>query len=308
MKKKNPISGKAQKGQALIIILLVMAVVMTVVLSAVSRSVTEVSVTSYEENALRAFSAAEAGIEEKLLNPTIGTFGMGPGVFDTTDTSVYYSGDVTQPAVPNRQFKYPNKLLPGETATFWLVSQDANGNLTCSSGDCWKGSQIRVCYGASGASPEPAIEVSVYYDDTSIPSPSVATPNNYSGVKVRRYLFDFLALSRGGGENSVNSPCNFVDGSYFRRRGVIDTWGTCSSPLGSVGCILFVTVRMLYSSDQPVGAWLQGGATNMPAQGIFISSTGVAGDSSRKVDVFRSHPESPNLFDLAVFSGSDLSK
>ncbi len=305
MREINHISGKAQKGQALIIILLVMAVVMTVVLSAVSRSVTEVSVTSYEENALRAFSAAEAGIEEKLLNPTIGTFGMGPGVFDPTDESVYYSGEVTQPAVTDRQFKYPNELLPGETATFWLVSQDANGNLTCSGGDCYGGNFIRVCYGASGASPEPAVEVSVYYDDT---FQAVAATNNYSGVKVKRYLFDYLASSRGGGDSNVNSPCNFVDGSYFRRRAVINSWSGCSTGAANAGCILFATVRMLYSSDQPVGIWLPPGSTNMPAQGIFISSTGVAGDSSRKVDVFRSHPESPNLFDLAVFSGSDLSK
>ena len=66
---RHKISGeKNQKGQALIIILLVMSVVLTVVLSSVSRSVTEIVVTGYEEDALRAFSAAEAGVEEKLLN------------------------------------------------------------------------------------------------------------------------------------------------------------------------------------------------------------------------------------------------
>ena len=41
---------KNQKGQALILLLLVMAAVLTVVLSAVSRSVTEVTVSSFEED------------------------------------------------------------------------------------------------------------------------------------------------------------------------------------------------------------------------------------------------------------------
>ena len=58
----------SQSGQALLIVLLSMAVILTVVLSFASKSITEVSITSYEEDALRAFSAAEAGVEKALLN------------------------------------------------------------------------------------------------------------------------------------------------------------------------------------------------------------------------------------------------
>ena len=56
----------AQKGQALLIVLLVTAVALTVGLAAVSRSVTDVQISKEEEEAVRAFSAAEAGIEEVL--------------------------------------------------------------------------------------------------------------------------------------------------------------------------------------------------------------------------------------------------
>ena len=55
-----------QAGQALLIVLLVTAVALTVGLAAVSRSVTEVEISREEEEAVRAFSAAEAGIEEVL--------------------------------------------------------------------------------------------------------------------------------------------------------------------------------------------------------------------------------------------------
>ena len=52
---------KIESGQALLLVLLGMAVVLTIVLSILSRSVTDIAVTSREEEALRAFSAAEAG-------------------------------------------------------------------------------------------------------------------------------------------------------------------------------------------------------------------------------------------------------
>jgi Tfp pilus assembly protein PilX len=56
----------------LLIVLLAITVILTVVLSVTSRSVTDVTVTTYEEDALRAFSAAEAGVETALLNPAVG--------------------------------------------------------------------------------------------------------------------------------------------------------------------------------------------------------------------------------------------
>ena len=62
------------RGQALVIILLVLAVASTVVLSLVSRTVTDVAITTKEKDSSRAFSAAEAGVEEALVGgPTSGT-------------------------------------------------------------------------------------------------------------------------------------------------------------------------------------------------------------------------------------------
>ena len=56
-----------EKGQALILVLLSLAVVLTVVLSVFSRSITDVSISSKENDAMRAFSAAEAGVEQVLV-------------------------------------------------------------------------------------------------------------------------------------------------------------------------------------------------------------------------------------------------
>jgi Tfp pilus assembly protein PilX len=58
---------KSQKGQALVLVLLSLSVVLTLVLFILSRSITDVAVSSKEEESARAFSAAEAGIERSLV-------------------------------------------------------------------------------------------------------------------------------------------------------------------------------------------------------------------------------------------------
>src|SRR3989338_3351838 len=57
---------KNEKGQAFLIVVLVMVVALTVGLSVASRTVTNLRTTAEEENSQRAFSAAEAGIEKAL--------------------------------------------------------------------------------------------------------------------------------------------------------------------------------------------------------------------------------------------------
>jgi hypothetical protein len=64
------IAGDYQKGQILLISLLVLVVALTVGLSVVTRSITTVRTTSEEESSQRAFSAAEAGIEQALVSNT----------------------------------------------------------------------------------------------------------------------------------------------------------------------------------------------------------------------------------------------
>lgn len=57
-----------KSGQVVLIVLLVMVVVLTIGLSLISQSVTDISISKDEEESIRAFSAAEAGIEAALQN------------------------------------------------------------------------------------------------------------------------------------------------------------------------------------------------------------------------------------------------
>src|SRR3972149_5804868 len=137
-----PHSKHNQSGQALLLVFLVMAVMLTLVLSVASRSVTEVLITTSEEDSLRAFSAAEAGIEEALLNPVVGTTLTG-----NTDSHSSYTTKIIDPYVNSGITKHPNNLLSGEVDTFWLYSHDGSFQLTCNGKDCFSGNRIRVCYG-----------------------------------------------------------------------------------------------------------------------------------------------------------------
>ncbi len=57
---------KYKSGQVALVILLIMVTVLTVGLSLISHSITDISVSKDEEEAIRVFSAAEAGIETAL--------------------------------------------------------------------------------------------------------------------------------------------------------------------------------------------------------------------------------------------------
>ncbi len=299
IKKRNKYS---QNGQALLIVLLAISVVLTVVLSSASRSVTEIKTTTYEEESLRAFSAAEAGVEEKLLNPVIG----GPTEVkpDPSDESVSYTTSVTQYSKlsGNNQLSYPKRLSSGETATFLVSSRKENGEFVCGgSSPCWRGNKIRICYGAEGSNPRPAIEVLIYYDET-------GPMNSFNDLKVYRRLFDEVSNRTSGAEGlgPGMAGCEFGGIRYLRRAEIDESEFNCMSVLG---CILVIKVRILYALDQPVGIFGTGSAgSSFPYQGILISSKGKAGETIRNLEVYSGYPEPFDVFENAVFSQNGLSK
>ncbi|MBI2007488.1 MAG: hypothetical protein HYS83_02210 [Candidatus Blackburnbacteria bacterium] len=141
----SPSAGQAllrsrQRGQALLIILLVMAVVLTIALSVASRSITDITVSQKEEESARAFSAAEAGVEQAIIgNTTAGSL----------DSGAEYAIETGR--IEGNEFIFPSLLSAGEVAPVWFVAHDADGNQTCgSSYPCFTGSSLTVCWGASG--------------------------------------------------------------------------------------------------------------------------------------------------------------
>jgi Tfp pilus assembly protein PilX len=267
------------KGQALVLVLLALAVVLTIVLYILSRSITDISVSSNESEAVSAFSAAEAGVEQALV---IGVGGS------STVGSASYTSQVSNVAQGLTGFVYPSYLNSGDSMTLWLRSQDTSPNYT--------GSSIKVCWGKSGAYSDqnlmPAIETVVFYETAA---------NNPATTRIFRAAFDPNSGRRSTNSFAAPGGSCVIDGQTFQFQTTVSLSGLANPQ--------FMFVRMFYNTDtnQPV-AFDSTDAHVFPTQGILVSSLGTAAQSSRKVEVFQSWPEIPSSFQFAVYSSTGLSK
>lgn len=290
-------------GQALLLVLLVMAVVLTLVLSVVSRSMTDISLTTRDEESLRAFSAAEAGIERMIVGGDAAKVG-------TLDTGSY-SGDVEEYGEGASGVSYP-EIESGESGTIWFVEHAPDGKLVCDDG-CFTGNVVDICWGGE-ETPAPAIEVSFFYD-VNAGGVNNALTGDYSGVQVARAAYDSLYQSR---ENSFTDPagtgCTIDSITYeFNTNDIIGALSpSIACDLSEPGCLLFAKVKMFYN-DEPheVGVKVSadnGGHEYLPSQGRSIESTGTSGDATAKVIAFQSFQEPLDIFESALFSTSGLVK
>jgi len=263
---------KNESGQALVLVLLSLSVVLTLILYVLSRSVTDVAVSSQQEESVRAFSAAEAGVERALV---IGT-SNGNTIGDAS-----YTASVTSFAQGDTSFSFPNSLSEGDTATVWFMGHDASGNLTSSG--AFTGSHIEICWGNSGTISDstPAIEVSILYEQTL---------GNLATVRIARKADDpntARATSNSFAQPHTNT-CSIGGVSY-------PFWDNINftSDLSGVNRngLVLARIRMFYGTSQPVGVSVTGGV--LPSQGASIISTGVAGGSNRRINVFQGWNEFP---------------
>jgi hypothetical protein len=298
-----------QQGQALLIILLVLAVSLVLVLSTASRSVTDIQTTTLEEESLRAFNAAEAGVEEALINTTVGTFED-----DFDDGTSEYITDVDYYDPIDGDFEHPIKISSGEVITFWFVDHDDDGNLTCGAGECFNGNNIEFCWGeadpendyGSGES-RPALQVTLYYDTDG--NWGSLSSGDYSSVEAKRWTFDPDLVRRSeNGFTAANEGCG--SGGHGSGGGGSDSYGYSTDELSvtSVRPIL-ARIKALYNTERPTAVRLEThGSPHLPPQGLLIDSTGGAGDSSRRIQVWQTYPDLPFIFDAAIYTQGGLTK
>ncbi len=293
--------NKNNSGQALLLILLVMAAIITVGASIVSRSVTDVSISSREVESQRAFSAAEAGVEKALLNPV-------PILSQNLDSSgTSFNASVSNFAELTTSFVYPSEILNGDVAPIWFVSHDSNNNdsLSCNNLPCFTGSSLHVCWGKPGTNSNqadtPAIEMSLFYSQT---------PGNSTTTKVVRAAVDPNASRRVS--NSFSSPdggnCTIGGQSFeFQERFNFSVLGVPPSVFTTANGLQFARIKLLYNSvSQPIAFEVTGG--RLPSQGRQIDSSGASGQATRKVQVFTVFPDIPPVFDSAIFTPGSITK
>jgi hypothetical protein len=298
-------------GQAVLIILLVMAVILTIGLSVVSRSVTDINISQQSEDSARAFSAAEAGIEQALLLGTSGDFDLSSGTKVNVSTREVAFGD--------NWYIYPTQVSADQIITVWL----SNYNNSSCVGEKYcrvsTGNNLSVYWGNPGTlsdSPNtPAIEVSIYYLDG-------------TSYKVGKYALDPYINRISNPEDQGfcvpgGSLCTGVN--YFYDSSTSSTDVGMGDPLQAFQYManldlssfndesvdnkfpLFARLRLLYSTgNNPhyVGVTLPNGT--FPSQGRDVSALGTSGDASSKVHAFRPNLAPPAVFDFVLYSGTDL--
>lgn len=281
---------KNEHGQVVLILILVMTVALAIGLSVIQRSLSDVSTSTKVEESSRAFSAAEAGIEKAIsANSSIGQVDLG--------NSSLIAGVQKNDLPPAGQaLEYP-PLEKEYVAQVWLA--DPKSNLP----DCDPG---KICYSQDtldvywGGSPEviPATDIAaleltlIYY-----------TGGQYQSRKwyLENPTADSLRRTANKFDDSASCPAvGFPVGlnSYQCRYTI--------NPLPQKPMLL--RARLLYNGYPQRFAVKPTGSGSLPFQASVFASTGVSGETQRKVEVFKLDKVVPPYFDYAIFSASNISK
>lgn len=291
---------KRDSGQAVLVVLLVMAVVLTIVLSILGASTSDIKISSNETESLRAFSAAESGIEKALLSNSSVQGSIGNANYNVTVSSL---------AQGAKTFNYPASLPSGDLAILWFVAHDANGNLTCGAGTCFTGKSVKVCWGKpgtlTGVATTPAVDITVYY---------TVNPGDYSTTRMVKSIYDpNPARLSGDFYSSADLGTCTVDNTDYQFQKTIDlsTLGISAGSYNSQNGLQFLTVRTLYNTDQDQSLGFDlnfAGNSTIPAQGNKVDSTGTLNTSTRRIFVTSPYGGYPPILDTAIFSPGGITK
>lgn len=265
-----------QRGQVLLISLLVMVVAMTVGLSFAVRTITTTRMTFAEDSSQRAFSAAEAGIE-RALTEGIDFYGVAlsnNSQYSTTTSS--FSGD--EILLDNGAF-----ILKDDPVDVWLSDYPNYTNP----------------WSLGGAS-----DLIIYWGNSTNPPTDVCDQseaiNTMAAIEVILISGTDLAPTI---DHFAYDPCG--------PRKVDNGFSAATS-----GPFLIAGKNFAYSATIPVTSGLVArviplyAGTNigvrgagLPSQGKIITSVGSSGGTQRKVVSFRGYPKPPiELYPFLIFS------
>lgn len=312
-----------QKGQILIIFLLILVVGLALVLSVASRSITDIRLTTTSDESNRAYFAAEAGIEEalkRLQDPA--TSPNLEAELDFTSINQTTAKIKASPLITTLAYEFPSSVAKDEVVQISLLNDfndDTSGSPMDTDGDGeLDQGELEIFWGEEGSTPlvaatTPAILLTVLYQDSG------------GTFRLEKYAYDNVV-----GRN--NKFCNVVDitsppeptnlntgGFNFAFKVTVDL--LIPDPCGLLtftgipvnGNPILARIRLLYNNDTAwpvaVKAVVRPGGWLLPNQGSEVESTGTTTSGvTRKLKVTQQYPALPSIFDYVLFSGGDLIK
>lgn len=279
--------NKSNSGQIILILVLITIVGLTIGLSLISRTVTDVRISSQIEQSSRAFSAAEAGVETALKTSVIN----GPtGTISLNNAQASY--DVSSLGDSKDVFLYP-LTTPNSSQTLWLVPHNDDGSLKVNEPNQPVGkaypanTAFDICFGSDAIS-KPALILSLFYIDGTT-------------YKVAKLAIDSDG-SRGNNFYLSDSAGNYCNGSYHFKKTLTPNSIVAGEGFGitsGTATLLAMRIHVLYSSTQIA---IKPSTMAIPMQGKLISSTGETGTGiTRKIQVNQGYAVLPALLDFALF-------
>lgn len=256
-------------GQILLISLLVLVVAMTIGLSLAARTINNLRVTTAQDSSQRAFAAAEAGLERALTQLTSTT------ITGNLDNSSNYRTTVNTRSANEFQVNSGDFLIKNDTADIWLSAYPDYSSPWTGTLNIYWGNSTDTCVGTPESSNTmSALEIVIISGTRAAPTLS-------------HYAFDPCNARRSSNRFGASSTGGTVSGRNYAFRAAIN-----------VSSGLLARIIPLYA-----GTYIGIRGTNLPPQGIEISSVGMSGGTQRKLTSFRSYPKAPvEFYPYLIFS------
>lgn len=255
-----------QKGQILLITIMLVATVLTVVLAVTFKSSTETQLTKLEEESQKALSAAEAGVEVALQQSIGNTVIIGTGG-DILQTSGF-TGQATVDFVPDDEFVSP-PLQKDQQFTFYLTD-DAP-----SFANPWTGS------------------FDIFFDSESGDPPSLELTLIKTNDSFQRFVIDPKPNLAGGASSLPSTGGSYEMGGFSFAYKTSDPFSIASSKV--------LIVRTLFASTR-VGLRCDGVGCTLPRQGKYVTSEAKSPSGvTKKIQLFQSFPQIPAEFFVTKF-------
>lgn len=272
---------KYQRGQILLIIVLVMTIALTIGLSLATRSIMDIRMTTEEDNSQRAFSAAEAGIEK-----TINTGAESAGTFPNSTTYNVTVSDVIGDAI---LLNNGNQILKDEAVDIWLSEYPGYLNP-------WTGSAVTIYWGTAAdtcntnenLNTMAALDVVVLSGTKTAPTTAhyPLDPCSARATPPPPLGNQFEVISAGGG---------IVSNKTFQFKKTIN-----------ITSGLLLRIIPLYAGADIAVRGCDGNnanCRNFPPQAKIITSVGTADNVQRKLVVYQENPKIPvQIFPFVIFS------
>ena len=271
-----------QRGQVLLIIIMLLATVITVVTTISFKSTTETQVSKLEEESQKTLAAAEAGIEKAIGDrKPAGSYVFGPAGLDLSNLSGIDPSASTVSVETSVSTGFVTPLIQKDQQyTFYLANYDTLSDtftnpfpLPSASGS------IRIGYGTEGPCSNLALEITMI--------------SGTAPYTVRRYIAD----AGTPGMLSSNTDDVYTSGT-ISIGGITFNCRTSAIPVVAANNPKLMLVRTIGDKSR-IGIL---GSANLRPQGKFIisearSDAGIV----KKIQLFQSLPQIPAEFFVSTF-------